>query len=278
MQRRAAALYFVFFLVIAVGAWAYTGVAADAHEPEFGFSGTTIEGGDSATIDGVEYSVGEITVDEGDRESDLTWTNASAQQTATLSNESTVAYDGGEYVVAIPNASGDPSSFTLHEQLNVSALLAADDAVENDVATQNDTDYVVFAENRTLVPLAEWLPENETVAFDEGDEMAYENETTTVDAVEPSGVTLVWEGSTEEDTGLSEGGNVTLVGGGEYFAHFPSDDEVMLAPQSEYPEYSQTVSEREYLDERVAGLWGVAIISGFAALIVLSVAYLPTRG
>jgi len=288
MQRRAAAIYFVFFLVVAVGAWVYIGVAQDAHQPEFSVSGTSFASGSTAAIDGVEYEVTELGHagggggghggGGGDLEATLAWTDPAAEQTGTLEHNSTISYRGGEYTVAVPNGTEDPSSFTLREELNVSALLAADDSVENDLAEQNGTQYVVGAENQTLQPLSEWLPDPEVYEFSEGDEIEYDNATTTVDSVASTGATLRWEGPVEQETDLTEGQNVTLADGGEYFAHFPSEEEVLLVPSSRYDSYSQTVAEREYFAERLAGLWGVVIVSGFAALLLLSVAYLPTRG
>jgi hypothetical protein len=288
MQRRAAAIYFVFFLAIAVGAWSYIGVAENAYEPQFSVDGTTFQEGSTATIDGVEYEVTELGHagggggghgggGGGDLEATLSWTDPSAPQTTTLDNGSTIDYRDGVYNVTVFNQTAPPSVL-LREDLDVQALLAADDSVEDDLAEQNGTLYVVDAEDRSLRPLSEWLPEPETATFSAGDEIEYENQTATVAAIERGGVTLEWEGSVEEETDLTEGTNVTLANGERYFAHFPAADRVTLAPPAEYPAYSQTVAERDYFGERLAGLWGVVIIAGMAALVILALAYLPTRG
>jgi hypothetical protein len=211
MQRRAAAIYFVFFLVVAAGAWAYVGMAEDLHEPEFSLSGTTFENGTTASIGDVEYTVSDIGHassggghgggGDGDLEATLNYTDPAADQSETLDHNSTVTYEDTEYTLVVPNET-DPSTFTLEEAFNVTALLVDDEAVENELAEQNDTEYVVYRDNRSLRPLAEWLPEPETEEFAEGDDFEYENETTTVAAVETSGVTLEWQAPTDVETDL----------------------------------------------------------------------------
>lgn len=285
MQRRAAAIYFVFFLVVAAGAWAYVGYAEDAYEPQFSLDGTSFENGTTAAIDGVEYTVNEIGYagggghggGGGSLEAVLTYTDPEASQSATLEHNATVTYDDAEYTVLIPNES-DVSSFALEESFNVSALLAENESVQNALAEQNGTQYVVTRENTTLIPLAEWLPEPDTVEFEEGDDYPYENVTATVATVESSAVTLEWQAPADVEADLTEGANVTIANGDTYFTHFPDAHSVVLAPQSQYPSYAETVAERDYFAERQAGLWGVTIVSSIAAFLILSMAYLPSRG
>lgn len=287
MQRRAAAIYFVFFLVVGAGAYAYIGVAQSSQQPAFQLDGTTLEGNESATIDGVEYTVTEVGHESSDGGhggggetplvATLEWTNESARQTATLENGSTVTYQDQEYTLAVANDS-DPSSFTLREELNLSAILANDEAVENDIATQNDTEYVVYRENDSLRELSEYLPEPETREFSTGDGYEYEDSTATVASVTSSGVTLEWTAPMDKSEELSEGTNVTLAGGNQYFVHFPNDHAVSLVPSEQYGSYDQTVSQRDYFDERINGLWGIVIVSFSAAFLILTMAYMPNRG
>jgi len=185
MQRRAAAIYFVFFLVVGAAAYAYIGVAQSSQQPAFDVDGPTLAGNESTTIDGTEYTAVEVGHEssgggdhgggggEGALVATLEWTNDSARQTATLENESTVTYQDTSYTVLVANGS-DVSSFTLREgSSNVSAILANDDTVENTVATRNDTEYVVYRENDSLHPLAEYLPEPDTREFSTGDSYQY---------------------------------------------------------------------------------------------------------
>lgn len=292
MQRRAAAIYFVFFLVVGAAAYAYIGVAQSSQQPAFNVDGPTLAGNESTTIDGTEYTAAEVGHEssggggghgggggEGALVATLEWTNDSARQTATLENESTVTYQDTSYTVLVANGS-DVSSFTLREELNVSAILANDDAVENSVATRNDTEYVVYRENDSLHPLSEYLPEPDTRQFSTGDSYQYEGNETTVAEVTSSGVTLEWTGPVANSEELQEGTNVTLANGEQYFAHFPDgqDEAVMLVSVDQYESYQATVSQRDYLGERVNGLWGIVIISGSAAFLILSMAYMPHRG
>ena len=71
---------------------------------------------------------------------------------------------------------------------------------------------------------------------------------------------------------------MTLANGDRYFAHFPNSHEVTLVPGDQYPQYAETVDQRDYFGERLAGLWGVVIVSLLAAIFLLATSYLPTRG
>ena len=289
MQRRAAAIYFVFFLVVGAAAYAYIGVAQSTQQPEFDVDGTTLQGNESTTIDGTQYTIAELGHasggggghggggGEGALVATLEWTNESAVQTATIENGSSVTLQNASYTVAIPNGS-NVSSFTLREEQNVSAILANDPAVKNSLATQNDTDYVVFRENNSLRPAAEYLPAPETRQFATGDRFRYEGTRTTVADVSSGSITLEWTGPVDNSVDLQEGTNVTLANGDTFFAHFPNEEAVSLVPVEQYDQYESTVSQRGYFDERVNGLWGVVIIAWSAAFLVLSMAYLPHRG
>ena len=91
--------------------------------------------------------------------------------------------------------------------------------------------------------------------------------------------TLSWQNQTgaNQTTELSEGGNVTLQGQ-QYFAHFPDHKTVQIISIDKYPQYKTTLSEQDYFHERTNGLWGISILSGIAAVMMLGMAYLPTRG
>lgn len=276
MQRRAAAIYFTFFLVVGAAAYAYIGVAQDTHQPEFELEGETLGEGDSVSIDGTEYTIADF-AEDGDLVLTLEWVDDSAVHTATLENGSTTAIEDTSYTVVIVNET-DLSSFTLEEELNVSAILQGDDAVENSLAEKNDTQYVVYRENNTLRPAAEYLPEPETREFEVGDTYPYEGNETTVVEVTPEEATLEWTGPASRSAELEEGMNVTLANGDEYFAHFPSDDQVTLVPIEQYGDYATTLDEQDYFNERINGLWGIAIVAGIAALLIVSLAYIPNRG
>lgn len=289
MQRRAAAIYFAFFLVVGAAAYAYIGVAQTSQQPDFSLEGPTLSAEESTTIDGTEYTVTELGHagggggghgggGGGELVATLEWTNDSVRKSATLENGSSTTLDGTDYTVHVANES-DVSTFTLREELNVSAILQNDPAVENTTATYNDTEQVVYRENGTIRPLSEYLPEPGTREFSVGDSYQYEDTETTVAEVTPAGVTLEWTASESQSAELQEGANVTLASGQQYFAHFSDDEEhVSLVSVDQYGDYAHTEQARSYFQERLNGLWGIVIISGFAAFLVLSAAYLPNRG
>jgi hypothetical protein len=240
MQRRAAAIYFVFFLVVGAGAYAYIGVAEQSHQPQYQLDGTTVESEGNATIDSTQYTLSKISHSEGGHGSggalvaDLKWTNESFTFTDTIENNSTVDIENESYQVVIANETG-VSTFTLR---------------------QNDS----------------------TREFAEGDTFPYEGNDATVTNVTAAAVQLEWTGSKEQSVELGEGQNVTLANGQQYFAHFAGEEEVKIVPSGQYDDYAQTTDERHTFDERVNGLWGIVIVSFLSALTVLSTAYLPVRG
>ena len=284
MQRRAAAIYFVFFLVVGAGAYAYIGVAEQTHQPQFELDGTTIESEGAGAIGGAQYNLSEITHTEGGGHggggalvSELSWTNESYRYTGAISNNSTTTIENDSYRVVVPNESG-VSQFTLQAEQNVTAILRNDSAVENEPATQNGTRYVVYRENSTLRPLGEYLPEPETITFAEGETFPYEGNDATIANVTTSEVRFEWAASTENSVELQEGQNVTLANGQQYFAHFHHHESVEVIPVEQYGEFAQTNDERSTFNERLNGLWAIVIISGTAAVLMLGSAYLPVRG
>jgi hypothetical protein len=289
MQRRAAAIYFVFFLVVGAAAYAYIGVAQDTQRPAVSLDGTTLGANETAGIDGMQYTVTELGHEssggggghggggEGALIAEIAWTDADATYSETLDNGSTTTYQGDSYVVDVPSAD-DPSSFTLREALNVTAILQSDPAVENTLATKTGTDQVVYRENNSIEPLESYLPTRETISFAEGDEYTLEGNATTVAAVESGGVTLEWVGAKSRTAELEEGANVTLADGQQYFAHFPGDKAVQVVDIDQYGDYAETLAAQSYFTERKNGLWGVVILSGFGAFMILAAAYMPTRG
>ncbi|WP_255151466.1 hypothetical protein [Halorarius halobius] len=287
MQRRVAAIYFVFFLVM--GASAYS-VIALADAPAVEVSGETYSDGDTFTVGDRQYlvQVGTEQSSGGGGHGgggggttyvgNLTYTNSSYQFSATLGNNSTVQYRDAEYRVLVENES---NAFTLREEFNVSGILMNDSAVYNTTTRVNGEPHVTYRENNTNVPLDEYLPEPATERFSEGDSMQYQGNETTVASVTASEATLTWTGERDETVELSEGTNVTL-SGTQYFAHFSGHGDgaqVTIAPTQEaYPAYTAQLNRVDYFDERMNGLWGVVILAGIAALLVVSMALMPVKG
>ena len=282
MQRRAAAVYFALFVLIGAGTLVFIQVGTT--QPEIRLQADEFSEGQSLTVDGVEYSVSTITETGGEGAgggmvATLSWTNESFVATATLDNNSTTAYDGDTYRVVVENRT-NVSEFDLVQSFNVTALLVADDAVEDSLATRNGTSYVVYRDDQTIEPLSEWLPAPDRQGpFAEGGTFDYEAENVTADirAVEPSGVTLAWDSSQDREANVTEGGNITL-GDTQYFGHFTDENSVQIVPTDQYWDtYQEEVAYEDAWFERHAGLWAVVIATFLAAVILLSTAYLPVK-
>jgi hypothetical protein len=282
MQRRVAAIYFVFFLVL--GASAYS-VIALAEEPAVDVSGDTYQANDVFTLNGQEYTVGALSSEEVEAghgggitteySGTITWTNESFHYSEVLANNSTVAYNDGTYRVLIPNES-DPGQFTLHQEYNVSQVLAQDSAVENQTVTRADGQQYVVYNNGTTTPLSAYLPEPATETHREGDTVQYNGTATTVGNVSAAEVPLEWQGEKQQSVDLSQETNITL-GQETYLVHFDEAANSVTLTQ-DFSGFHADIARQVYYKERIDGLWGVVILSGIAAVIIVMLAYLPVRG
>ena len=170
MQRRAAAIYAAFFILVGVSAYAFIGIA---EQPTVSLAGDEYAAGANLDVGDRTYTV--ETVDADADSGELSWTNESAtftvtfendttvsplevqwdgqraRWTETLANGSTFAYENGTYRVGV-NASADPPTATLQHVENASV--------------------------------------NESVEV--GDTLAYQNNETTITAIDADGMTLAW--------------------------------------------------------------------------------------
>jgi len=291
MQRRVAAIYLVFFVLM--GASAYT-VIGMAQQPAVDIpNGETYGNEDTFSVGGQQYlvQVGVAESEGGDHGGgggaspvgNLTYVNDSARQTATWASGDVVTYQGTDYNVTV-DADGSTPQVELVEVINVTATLRNDSAVYNETVVVNGTESVTYREDNRNRPLDEYVaeqyPDRQSVRFTEGEEVEYDNQTTTLSTVADGEATLTWTSSEQQQIELTEGGNVTLADGNTYFAHFDIHGEptVVLAPQSEYGNYQGDLARQDYFSQRMNGLWGVVILSGFAGFLIISLAYMPVRG
>lgn len=263
MQRRAATVSVAIFLLLAVGSYSLIGAAqqpeVSLEDPEYSLSENQTE-----TIGETTYNFSEIESESAA----AVWTNESARQTATLEQDQNVTYEDGNYTVAIPNAS-DPTQFELREV----------QTVDQPTVEQNGTTYVIVEEDgdQVLVERDEYLPDQEVYRFQEGDQFDYQNNSTTVDTVENTSVTLAWTASEERSLEFAEGENTTI-GETNYLAHFvEADGEPVLLLTTDYDDYHSDMDARSFFNERMSGLWGVTILSSIAAALLAMVAFLPSR-
>jgi hypothetical protein len=268
MQRRAATVYAVLFLVIAAGAYSLIGVA---QQPQIDVEGETYAENDSVTVNGLEYSVASV----GDGEGTLTRTNDSARYTESLENNTTVELDNTTYRVLIPNES-DPGQFTLREEQELG---------ENATTVEeNGTTYVVVdeGENKSLVPVDEYkrqqFGEPETSQHSEGETFQFRGNETTVTNVTKDAATVAWNAPRTFETSLAEGETASL-GPDEnnetFVAHFPDENTLQLSSNPQ--KYQNEVSEIDEFNERIAGLWGVAILSALTVVLLFGLAFLPNK-
>lgn len=268
MQRRAATVYAVLFLVIAAGAYSLIGVA---QEPGIDFQGETYAEGDTVTVNGLEYTFASV----GDGEGTLTRVNESARYTETLGNNSTVELGNTTYRVLIPNES-DPGEFTLREQFELGENVST--------VSQNGTTFVVVEEGgeTQFVPRDEYVSqqfgEPETRTHAEGETFQFRGNETTISNITREEATLAWTAPRTLETSLSEGGNATLGPGDDtrtFVAHFPEEGSVQLSsnPQA----YQQQVEEIDRFEERIAGLWGIVILSVLVVVLLFGLAFLPSK-
>lgn len=345
MQRRAAAVYIVFFVVVAIAAYSLTTVA---EEPSVSVEGQNYTQGDTLNVEGQAW-----TVNVSDGSGELSRVNESVRFTASFANNSTLLFRNGTYRsvpngsggegaagttgpsttgsaatttgdsattpganattapsggdandtagtrfrVVIANASGgnasagnasgdnasggngssvNVSSFTLRESFDVDRRLRADPDVANTLlSTVNGTQYVRYR-NGTTQRLGEYLPTPETRTVSVGDSFPYRNNSTSVADVNTSGVSLAWNGSRTESVELAAGENVT-VGNTTYVAQYGADNSTVTLSR-DVAGYQEQLADQEEFHDRILGLWGIAVISILAAILIAGLAYLPVRG
>jgi hypothetical protein len=328
MQRRAAAIYVVFFVLVAATAFSLTTVA---QEPSVSVAGQNYSQGDTLSAGGMEW-----TVNVNDGEGNVSRVNESARFTTSIANNSSLLFANGEYRPApngsgggagtgtgspSPSATGTPgspgtslatgetasndsatrfrvvipnatagnasggnasggnatnvSSFTLRQEFMTSQRLRQDSSVADVALTgENGTQYVRYR-NGSTQPLDEYLPTPEIRNVSVGDSFPYMNNSSSVASVNTSGATLAWEGKLTRSTELKGGENVTI-GETTYVAQFPTNSTVTLSQNvSGYQAEQAAVDE---FNDRILGLWGVTIISLFAAILIVALAYMPVRG
>lgn len=119
--------------------------------------------------------------------------------------------------------------------------------------------------------------------FQEGDRFNYGDQTYTVASIDSSEedgetsyeATLEW--STEngsQSTTVAQHENVSL-GGDTFFAHFESGDEVIIS--GDFASLRQHNFETAQYNSHTNGLWGVTILSGVTVILLMGMAYLPSR-
>ncbi|WP_066412833.1 hypothetical protein [Halorubrum aethiopicum] len=283
MQRRAVAVYVAFFLLVGSA----TGVlVTTAQTPGISFENPDydLSSGDSFEVDGNEYTVAAITETEeggGGHGGSVTTTitatverNRTAEASESWANGSSVTLDGGEWSVRI--SGDDPSSFTLVEVLDRTAILEEDPNADNETIERDGEEYVVVTENgeSRLVPANEYFPEPAERSYAVDDEFAYGDRTVTVDSVSSDAAVVVWMTTETVSTEIAQNSRVTI-GDTEFVAHFEDASTLTLSTDFESFEAQQAAIDRH--ETRSDGLWRVMIVSLLSSGLFLAMAFMPSR-
>lgn len=283
MQRRAAALYVAFFVL--VGAASYT-LIATAEEPSVEIENPeySLSANESFTLDGQQYTLSNVQGGEAPT-AQLRWTNRSARYTATWQNNSTVSLGANNTTyrvvipnesVSAPNAGGNTSDFRLVEQINRSQILANDTNANNETVTRGGQEYVVVNQSGSpsLVPVGEYFPDPRTRQLSAGATFTYQGNQTTVAEVQPQRAIIAWNAPRTNTIDVAGGSNVT-VSNTTYLAHFPSNSTLYLT--QDFGDYAAAQGEIDEFHEHIIGLWGVMILCGVVVVLLIGLAYLPSR-
>lgn len=273
MQRRAAAVYVTLFLVIAAGSYAFIGAAQQPavglDEPDRSLTLGEERNWTTFSVGGRTYNLTSV----GGGSAEASWTNESARYTAQWDNNTTVEFQGTTYRALVPNRT-DPSSVTLREVQNLTE--------NTSTVTHNGTEMVVVTRNgsQQLVPVEEYKRQQfgapQTRNFSEGDTVQYRNNSTTVGNITNSAVPLSWTAPQTNSVSFEQGQTVDLGPNDRTFvAHFPDGNTLQLSTDVDaYRDQQAAVDE---FNERIAGLWGVSILSFLTATLLAGLAYLPVR-
>jgi hypothetical protein len=282
MQRRAAAAYLAFFLVIAAGAY---GFIATAEAPAVTISGDNvqeIQEGDTVTAGDRVYTVASVTAEmEGGGEGSageiayeiaFEWTNASARYTTTWTSNATADWNNQTYRVITENGTDDvevrwePTAAYSPSWTNGTQFVDGD----RDQPGRQDVPLNQFIRNST----------NESIGYaniSEGDTIDYRGNETTVETVTNTSVRLAWTAPRTNEITSVNNQNVTL-NGEPYVVTFQNNDTVLLgqgtAAQAQLQEAER---QNNRFNERINGFWAVAITSALTLIILGAVAFLPRK-
>ena len=281
MQRRAAAAYVAFFVIIAAGSYAFIGVAEEptitVDDPDI-----TASAGDTFTVDGVEYTVEDVAepapaneegVEAGEPadepqipvEATITWME-DVTQTESLAVGDEFMLDDMNWSVEVPDEE-DPTTFQLIEIVEIDRPTVEDDGVTY-VIVERDGEQVLVERDDYV---REEFGEPAEREFSEGDTF---NETQTVEEVTADEVTITQIEAEEQSVVLGEGDEETF-GETTYVSHFP--DRSTLALTSDLDAYEQELTEQQTFHDRITGISYVGIFALLFAFVMVPLAYLPKR-
>lgn len=270
MQRRAAAMYVLFFLVIAVGALAFINVvdepsaAMDERDYDVFPSGSVV-------LDGTEYELTRL----DEFTATMTYVVVDTELRSTFGSGDLINITGTDYRVEIPDVD-DPTNATLVETYP-----------EHDLETMEDLD------GNTLVYIEEddaWIPEEtylqqefgprDEIFLEVGSSFDFfppelaETATATVEGITPAGLELVWIGDDERTLPLQRNA-VNTIEGVDYGTNFVGTDYIQLTTDIE--SFEDHLEALDVWDERYQGFWGIGVLALLGAILIAGLSYLPRR-
>jgi len=274
MQGRAAAVYGLVFLLVAVGAFAYVSVA-EAPEPSLEQVDYARGEGENFTVGDREYTVSGFTTQRGEPAASLVWYDETARATeewthAAEPDGTTVVYEGRDHWVRIPQTA-DPGSFTLLETPPEDGNVS--------VFTDDGGNWVVD-DGSEYVPLEEYegldrVEQQNGSSFEVGE--GEESRTVTVETVTNESVTVSWNEPSETEVFVRQTDREQL-NGQNVTAHFPSEGTLQLTTdEAEIDRYLAVHEDRDLFQQRSQGLTMAAILSLVSVALLVGLAFLPRK-
>jgi hypothetical protein len=283
MQRRAAAAYIAFFLVIAAGSYAFI---ATADAPEVAISGDdvqTIGEGDTVTVDDRTYTVSEVsaTVEEGGGHGSggglkytirFQWTNDSAKYTDEWTSNSTIEFNNQTRRVLTVNGSDrvrlrwEPGD-RLRPAWDNGTLFVDSDLERNGRQDVTLESYIANSSNASI----------QDVVYFESDSFMRDGNQTTIANVSNSTVVLEWTAPRTNTQSTSNNQNISL-NGEPYVVNFEDNSTVRLGQGEDAQQRLRTaIQKNDRFHDRINGVWGVVIGSGSTVVLLIGLAFLPRK-
>jgi hypothetical protein len=128
--------------------------------------------------------------------------------------------------------------------------------------------------NPTLIPAEQFFPEPSSTQYNEGQQIDYQGNQTTIQNVTASQATLTWTGSQNNTIEVGDEANVTI-GDQQYRAYFPNNETFYLTQNEQ--SYQAQKDEMATFNRHMKGLQGVTILAGALVALLVGLAYLPSR-
>ncbi len=270
MQRRAAAMYVLLFLVVAVSALVFINMV-DGPSDTLDEADYDLGVDDTVTVDGTDYQVSSI----DQFSATLEYVIEEDDRTTTLSDGAIINVSRVEYRVEIPDVD-EPENITLVETFPEHDL----DTFELD----GETYVIIDAEEDEFMEETAYLEQEfgprDRIVLVEGDTFDYEDQEmdvvvdATVDSISSAGVGISWVGPSSNSLILPRNA-VSTIGNTDFGVNFVGEDMIQLS--SDIEAFNDHIDALDTWDERYQGFWGIGVLGIIAAILLTGLSYLPRR-